>query len=651
MIKKALTFIWYTIKWIFIIAFLVMLCTYFYFIVKWSGTSNDNMAMLGEAPQQIVQAGFGFRDLNKNGRLDPYEDSRLPVDIRIENLLAQMNIEEKAGLLFINMTGINNNGSLFEKPKLNEPISFFLETNTTLVAAKKMNHFNLIDAYSAEALAQWNNNIQVLAEKTRLGIPVTIATDPRHAATENPGASILTPFFSNWPSPLGLAAINDTLITRQFGDVARQEYKAVGLRLALHPMADLATEPRWARIGGTFGEDATISANMTKAYVLGFQGDTLNHNSVACMTKHFSGGGPQKDGEDAHFHYGTEQVYPGNNFDYHLIPFQEGALKANTAQIMPYYGIPVGQTEEALPFSFNKEIISDLLRDSLKFEGVVCTDWGLITDNPIKKAAAWGLEDNSELERAKKILEAGCDMFGGESRPDLIIDLVSKNIISENRIDESVRRILRDKFVLGLFDNPFVDLDGLSILNNESNTSMGEEAQRKSFVLLKNEGNTLPLNEDDKIFLEGFDRAALADYRKVMTNLKNADYVILKLATPYEERNSEMLESFFHQGTLEFQGEEKENILNILRSKKTITVISVDRPPVIPEIAEASTALIVDFNNQEDLIMDLIYGKFSPSGKLPIEFPSSMEAVKAQKEDLPYDSTEPLFPFGYGLSY
>ena len=651
MIKKALTFIWYTIKWIFIIAFLVMLCTYFYFIVKWSGTSNDNMAMLGEAPQQIVQAGFGFRDLNKNGRLDPYEDSRLPVDIRIENLLAQMNIEEKAGLLFINMTGINNNGSLFEKPKLNEPISFFLETNTTLVAAKKMNHFNLIDAYSAEALAQWNNNIQVLAEKTRLGIPVTIATDPRHAATENPGASILTPFFSNWPSPLGLAAINDTLITRQFGDVARQEYKAVGLRLALHPMADLATEPRWARIGGTFGEDATISANMTKAYVLGFQGDTLNHNSVACMTKHFSGGGPQKDGEDAHFHYGTEQVYPGNNFDYHLIPFQEGALKANTAQIMPYYGIPVGQTEEALPFAFNKEIISDLLRDSLKFEGVVCTDWGLITDNPLKKAAAWGLEDNSELERAKKILEAGCDMFGGESRPDLIIDLVSKNIISENRIDESVRRILRDKFVLGLFDNPFVDLDGLSILNNESNTSMGEEAQRKSFVLLKNEGNTLPLIEDDKIFLEGFDRAALADYRKVMTNLKNADYVILKLATPYEERNSEMLESFFHQGTLEFQGEEKENILNILRSKKTITVISVDRPPVIPEIAEASTALIVDFNNQEDLIMDLIYGKFSPSGKLPIEFPSSMEAVKAQKEDLPYDSTEPLFPFGYGLSY
>ena len=609
------------------------------------------MALLSESPQQVVQAGFGFRDLNKNGRLDPYEDSRQNIEIRIENLLSQMTLEEKAGLMFINMTGINNNGSLFEKPKLNEPISFFLGTNSSLVAAKKMNHFNLIAAYEPMAFATWNNNMQTLAEKTRLGIPITIATDPRHTAIENPGASIFTPFFSRWPSPLGLAAINDTLVVREFGDIARQEYRAVGFRLALHPMADLATEPRWARVGGTFGEDAEISASLTKAYILGFQGDTLNENSVACMTKHFSGGGPQKDGEDAHFHYGADQSYPGDNFDYHLIPFQEGAFKAGTAQIMPYYGIPQGQTSEEVAFAFNKEIITDLLRDSFKFDGVVCTDWGLITDNPIKKAAAWGLEGRTELERAQKILDAGCDMFGGESRPELIVELVNKNLITQDRIDVSVRRILKDKFVLGLFDDPFVDIDNLAIFDNEEHRAAGIEAQKQSLVLLKNENDVLPLDEKDKIFLQGFERSDLVDYRKVMTNLKNADYVVLKLKTPYEERNSEMLESFFHQGTLAFHGEEKENILKLLREKKTITVITVDRPPVIPEITKESAALIVDFHCEENLILDLIYGKFSPTGKLPIEFPSSMEAVKVQKEDMPYDSEKPLFPFGFGLTY
>jgi len=650
-IKKAFIFIWNIIKWIFILAFLLILLIYLYNVLKWSGDSSKNLSLLKEAPQQIVQAGFGFRDLNKNGRLDPYEDSRQSIEIRVENLLTQMTIEEKAGLMFINMTSMNENGSLFEKPKLSEPISFFLGTNSSLVAGKNMNHFNLLDAYEPEVFVKWNNNIQQLAEKTRLGIPVTLATDPRHTATENPGASIFTPFFSRWPSPLGMAAINDSTIVQQFGDVARQEYKALGFRLALHPMADLATEPRWARVGGTFGEDAAISAKLTHAYILGFQGDTLNSNSVACMTKHFAGAGPQKDGEDAHFDYGKDQVYPGNNFDYHLIPFQEGAFKAKTAQIMPYYGIPKGQTNNDVGFAFNKEIITSLLRDSFNFDGVVCTDWGLITDSPVKKASSWGLEDKSELQRVEKIIHAGCDMFGGESCPEYVVELVKKNKVSEARIDESVRRILRDKFVLGLFDDPYVDLQQLSILENQENRALGIEAQKKSFVLLKNENNILPLSESETIFLQGFDRLALGDYRKVMNNLTHSDYVVLKLATPYEPRNDEMLEQFFHQGTLEFTGEEKQSILKLLKSKKTITVITVDRPPVIPQIAKESAALIVDFNCEENLILDLIYGKFSPSGKLPIEFPSSMDAVLTQKEDLPYDSPKPLFPFQHGLSF
>jgi len=318
-----------------------------------------------------------------------------------------------------------------------------------MIVKKKMNHFNIIQATSPKAMATWNNNIQKLAERTRLGIPITIATDPRHIARENAGASIPTPFFSKWPSPLGFAAIGDTTVMKEFGNIARQEYKRLGIRLALHPTADLATEPRWGRVNHTFGEDATISAR-----------------------------------EDAHFPYGKNQVYPGNNFDYHLIPFEEGAFAANTAQIMPYYGVPVGQTSEDVGFGYNKEIITGLLRERYNFDGVVCTDWGLVSDSPAKPAAAFGVEHLSAVERAAKILDAGCDMFGGEASPAWIVELVESGKISKERLNISVRRVLKDKFRLGLFDNPYLELDDFSVYKKESFKQKGEEAQRKSLVLL-----------------------------------------------------------------------------------------------------------------------------------------------------------------------
>jgi len=205
---------------------------------------------------------------------------------------------------------------------------------------------------------------------------------------------MLTGGFSQWPGPIGLAATRDPTLVREFGDIARREYLAVGIRVALHPMADLATEPRWARIQGTFGEDAELSSRIVSAYIEGFQGETLSPESVACMTKHFPGGGPQKDGEDPHFSYGKEQVYPGGNFDYHLIPF-EAALEAGTAQIMPYYGMPVGLAVEEVGFGFNKDVVTGLLRGKYGFDGVVCTDWTLLT--PVEamgqvliEAKCWG---------------------------------------------------------------------------------------------------------------------------------------------------------------------------------------------------------------------------------------------------------------------
>ena len=312
------------------------------------------------------------RDLNKNGRLDPYEDPRVPIEERVADLLAQMTLEEKAGLMFHTFVPVNPDDATLTGPGMTGRLSI-----SEMVLNLRMTHFNLPRIPSARQTAEWHNRLQRLAEGTRLGIPVTIASDPRHTFTRNVAFGSMTSAFSLWPEPIGLAAIGDPALVQEFGDIARQEYLAVGIRTALHPMADLATEPRWGRINGTFGEDAELSARLTEAYIRGFQGETLGPHSVACMTKHFPGGGPQKDGEDPHFPEGKEQIYPGNNFDYHLIPF-EAAFRAGTAQIMPYYGQPIGLPGiEEVGFGFNRDVLTRLLREKYGFDGVVCTDWGL----------------------------------------------------------------------------------------------------------------------------------------------------------------------------------------------------------------------------------------------------------------------------------
>jgi beta-glucosidase len=421
-------------------------------------------------------------------------------------------------------------------------------------------------------------------------------------------------------------------------------------------MADLATEPRWARINGTFGEDAELSAKMNKAYILGFQGDSITSQSVECMAKHFSGGGPQKDGMDAHFPPG-KQAYPGNNFNYHLIPFEKGVFPAHAAQIMPYYGIPVGQTKEDVGFGYNKEIITGMLREKYHFDGIVCTDWGLVTDQGafgilLKPASAHGVEQLSVKERVAKILDAGCDMFGGEAIPDVVVDLVKSGQITEERINISVKRILREKFRMGLFDNPYLKTEGAAIVGSESFMEKGRESQRRSLVLLKNDNNILPLKAATKIYLQGFDAAAIKNYSNVTANVKEADVIVLKLNTPYRPEVAKyIVERIFHQGALDFPEKEKTELLKLIESKPTITVMNLERPAVFPEINAQSKAVIGDFSSEDGIILDLIFGKFKPEGKLPFELPSSMEAVLQQKEDVPYDSKDPLYRFGFGLRY
>ncbi|HET9910284.1 MAG TPA: glycoside hydrolase family 3 N-terminal domain-containing protein [Anaerolineales bacterium] len=639
--------------WLFYLLLIIILIAggvYFWRNILPVINTRRNLALLGQEAPTLTQDGITFRDLNKNGRLDPYEDPRRPVEERVEDLLRQMTLEEKAGLMFQTMIGMNKDGTILEKSGM-----FPLPQTSDMIARRLMNHFNILFGSDPRHMAEWHNRIQKLAERTRLGIPITISTDPRHSFAQNPLASLGGGSFSQFPEPTGLAATRDADLVREFGDIARQEYLAVGIRLALHPMADLATEPRWARANGTFGEDADLSAEMTAAYIRGFQGEKLGKDSVACMTKHFPGGGPQMNGEDAHFHYGREQVYPGNNFDYHLKSF-EAAFKAGTAQIMPYYGMPVGTPLEEVGFGFNKDVITDLLRGKYGFDGVVCTDWGLLTSmrilgRDVFPARAWGVEHLSRPERAQKALDAGVDQFGGEDCTEVIVQLVRAGKVSEERIDQSVRRLLRDKFILGLFDNPYVDVEAAEkILGKPEFRKVGELAQRKSVVLLKNEKQTLPLRNGLKIYVENLKPEAVRQYGQVVEDVAQADIAILRLNAPYEKRKG-LAEGWFHAGELDFKEPEKGRILNILQRVPTIVDIYLERPAVIPEIAEKSAALLANFGASDEAMLDVIFGKFAPQGKLPFELPSSMEAVRKQKEDLPHDSENPLFPFGHGLGY
>ena len=641
-----------------VLAGAVAIAFYAYYAIR----SGNAMASLGPEAAVSIANGTPYRDLNKNGIMDPYENSSAPVEERVQDVLSRMTLEEKAGMMFINMIAMQPDGSLQERPTPTNPFTFMFPTNSEMIVRRHMNHFNIMQSIAPAAMAKWHNSVQKLAERTRLGIPVTIGSDPRHSYPSSPAAAMFAGAFSLWPEPLGLAATRDTQMVEVFGDIARQEYLAVGIRLALHPMMDLATEPRWSRIFGTFGEDADLAARMGRAYIRGLQGPSLDTESVATMAKHFPGGGPQDDGWEAHFSYGKDQVYPGGRFDYHLAPFVEGALEANTAQIMISYGVGVGITQEEVGFAFSRDIVTDLLRNELGFEGVISTDWAVLSSKRILgrtllESPGWGLEDLSPVDRAERALSAGIDLFGGESNPEWIVELVETGRVQEDRLDKSLGRLLRDKFLLGLFDDPFVDESAAaSIVGSAVFMEAGRKAQQASIVLLKNadlgNGPFLPLGEGERIFLQNVDSSAAADYAAVVDDPAAATVALVRVYAPYEPpQGNSMLEGLFHQGDLDFKGDELERILSITRALPTIVDIYLDRPAVIPEIAESAAGILANFGASDEVILDAVFGRFEPSGRLPFEMPSSMQAVHEQLEDVPYDSADPLFPFGFGLTY
>ena len=607
-----------------------------------------NKSLVGEV-NLIKSDSHTFRDLNKNNLLDVYEDHRLPSKIRANDLLDRMTIEEKVGQMF--------HPPFTLSPDLLMLVYEIAIRGNKLTEAKivldNITHFNLYGNPSPTELAKRINYFQKIASKTRLGVPVTISSDPIHEVPKGGGvASFSVDGYSKWPSQLGFAATNDPSIIQNFAEIAREEYLATGIRTALHPMSDLATEPRWARNFGTFGSNAELSSKMTLAYMEGFQGKNISEKSVHTMVKHFPGGGPQENGLDPHLFSGRNQNYPGNNFNYHLLPFKD-AIKNNLKVIMPYYGIPVGITDEDVAMGYNEYILSDLLRNELGFDGVVCSDWGIISGRH------WGVDNLSIKERYKKSLIAGIDQYGGEDDPVHIISLINDGEISIERINNSVRRILINKFDLGLFDNPYVNEKIIKEhVATDKNIAFGLDAQRKSIVLLENDG-ILPLKNEQRVFVDGLDNQIASNFGKVVNDPEKADVIIMYIHTVFNGNQESglnrlfdnFLSTLFPNGDLKFNEEIRSKIKNYSKNNNLVVVVDLNRPAILEEIKNMTSGLIGTFGVMDKVIFEAIYGNFNPSGKLPFEIPSSMEEVKKQKEDLPDDTDNPTYQYGYGISY
>jgi beta-glucosidase len=525
----------------------------------------------------LVADGYAFKDLNRNGVLDPYEDWRLPWETRIADLVSRMTIEEIAGLMLysahqsvtrenplaaLGYTGQDTKDTRRHVWDLTEAQKQFLRDD-------QVRHVLMAKVENIVTAARWNNQLQSFAEGLGLGIPVNICSDPRHTAmvtaefNMGSGGDI-----SRWPDALGLAAAFDPEQVRHFGEVAAKEYRVMGITTALSPQIDLATEPRWSRFSGTFGEGLSLSTDLARAYCDGFQSspktgdsgedreiaDGWGYDSVIAMVKHWPGGGSGEGGRDAHFGHGKYAVYPGNGEEAHLKPFTEGAFKlkgkTGAAQaIMPYYTISWGTDRkygENVGNSYNRYLINDLLRATYGYEGVICTDWGITADpGPIDRffgGKCWGVENLSVAERHYKALIAGVDQFGGNNDKRPILDAYAMGVkkqgeaFMKDRFTQSAKRILRNIIRIGLFENPYVDPEeSLAVRGRREFVHAGYKAQLRSVVMLKNASSALPLAKKTKVFIPRRRLNAGTNFFGAATPEREVDPLDLKIAAEYLE--------------------------------------------------------------------------------------------------------------------
>lgn len=707
---------------------------------KTLGIAKENRARIIEVD------GYAFKDLNGNGVLDPYEDWRLPIEERIADLVKRMSVEEIAGLmlysahqsvtskpnLFASMFAGTYDGLPFDQSK--KDIWELSDQQKAFLKNDHLRHILLTVVDDAQTAAKWNNQIQAYCESLGLGIPANNSSDPRHTPSANTefdagsGGDI-----SKWPQSLGLGATFDPELVRRFGMIAAKEYRAMGLSTALSPQIDLATEPRWMRFDGTFGEDCVLATDMAEAYCDGFQ-TTENgwgKESVNAMVKHWPGGGSGESGRDAHYAYGKFAVYPGNHFKEHLKPFLNGAfqLKHGThkaSAVMPYYTISYDQDQvyhENLGNSYSRYIIHDLLREKYGYDGVVCTDWMITGDNKAMdqfiSGKCWGVESLSVAERHYKALMAGVDQFGGNNDILPVLEAYEMGCkehgeaFMRERFEQSAKRLLKNIFQCGLFEQPYTDPDeAKEIVGCASFMEEGYQAQQKSVVLLKNHNCLLPVEKGKKVYVpkrrrkesrdwfghviaaheeEAVSKELLRRYYPCVDTPFEADFALVFIDSPksmgygeqgyqpvtlqyrsYEAKlarshsiasdpNDEIVDRSY-QGKSNAPDNEADldiilETVTAMKGKPVIVSINASNPTIVKEFEEQVDGLLISFNVQSQAVLDCISGVYEPSGLLPFQMPADMETVETQLEDVAHD----MFPhqdadghrydFAYGMNY
>lgn len=631
---------------------------------------------LGTRSVAIIQkGGYEFKDLNKNGILDKYEDWRLSSEKRAADLLSQMDIDEKIGFMIISQINMGPQGTaeLNERDQVTNRNNFTGEAadesinvsgTTKGIMERHLRHFILRANAPARLMAEWANNVQEVAEGSRLGIPAIFASNPRnHVAVDNSlGLNVGNSYFTQWPGTLGLGAADDPELVYEFAKSAAAEWAACGIRKGYMYQLDLSTEPRWSRIEGTFGEDADRVSVIATQLVRGFQGEKLGPGSVALTMKHFPGGGPEMNGWDSHYSYGQNLIYPGGMFEYHIKPFQ-AAVDAGVSGIMPYYARPYQTEYEEVGSAFNYGLLTELLRNTMGYKGLINSDTGPINNMP------WGVEDLTYQQRYAKAIAAGTDLFSGGADIKNLKATYDAGMITEEQIDTAVTRLLIEKFELGLFENPYVDPDKAEATANcEEFRSMAETAFRKSIVLMRNDGQVLPFKAGTKLYVERVDASGLHNAVKVDDNSwdiefvdspAKADAVVFWVFPGTAGRGGGFLGGA--AGNAPISNLLSENNIDIryinatAGSKPTVVAVNCSKPWVLSELqGGAAKAWIATFGTTLPALLDVVTGKFNPVGKMPFGLPSSQEAVENNKEDVPsFQEAEgyALIPCGSGLSY
>lgn len=573
-------------------------------------------------------------------------NKNLSIEQKIDSLLAQMTLEEKIG----QMTQVRH----FDDITLGDIKSKFIGSIIHTQGPTPGN-----DA------AEWQAKfvqLQWLALSTRLGIPMFFGVDAVHGQNTYAGSTI-------FPHNIGLGAARNAKLVESAAAITAIEARATGFNWVFSPCVAIPYNEKWGRVYEAFSESTEITTELAKASVLGHQGPIGQSPSLIATAKHFIGDGSTDSGVEG----GNTTLTQEEIFE-RLLPPYRAAVEAGVGSVMASFNSLNG-----IPMHAHRAMITDVLKGSLKFDGIVVSDW--------KAYSRFG-------ETA--VINAGVDVvMAVEGDFNMYVEGVRNGVlngvISQERIDDAVRRVLRQKFRIGLFENPFPDVTLIPKIGTQAHRDVARQAVRESLVLLKNENNVLPLKKSVKLVVIGefADNSGLqsggwtvnwqgmtenyAGATTILDGIKkfstqqvsvdqdgNANYddidvaIIVVGETPYAEFMGDIggvMNKYQHTLT-----EAHQNLIDKYTAKgiKTVVVLISGRPLVVTKQLEKVDAFVAAWfpGSEGDGIAEVLFGDYNFKGKLPHSWPASEEDYKGKYgPNFWDDSIQPLYPFGYGLQY